>query len=451
MTTEKLILENLIFNPEYFKKVLNFIDKEYFKTDSQKHIFSLIYAHINKYNTRPTVEILNLELHNISSINEIEFNECCSILSELNHEEINEKFLLDQTEKWIKDRALFNAIRESIQIIENKESNTDVLPELIRNALSVSLDNSIGHEYLNDWENRYDLYHKVETKIPTDLEYLNKITNGGFSNKTLNIFMGGTGGGKTLIKCHLAASILKQGYNVLYITMEMAEEKIAERIDANLLDCNLDDLMKADKSFFDKGINKIKTLSNGRLFIKEYPTGCANVSNFKYLLRELEINKTFVPNIIFIDYLNICSSHQLKVHAKANSYLYIKTIAEEIRSLAVDFNVPIITSTQLNREGFSSSDPDLTNTSESFGLAATVDLSIAIISTDELKKNSQYLFKQLKNRYKDESIFNKFLIGYDKAKMRLFDVNITGQNTILQPQVSKPVNNQHDKYAKFII
>ena len=442
---ESLILENLLYDEHYCSVVGIFLKPEYFKEVSEKQIFLEIQNHIKEYNEPPSVESLSNILSNRTDLNQSIFDNCLENLQRLGKEKSHDpEWLLSETEKWAKDQAVYNGIVESISILEGKEKNKskNAIPELLTEALAVSLDTSVGHSYLEDGNDRWEFYHQKETKIPFKMSMLDKITNGGISPKTLTVLLGGTGVGKTLVKTHLASQYLKQGLDVLYITMEMAEERIAERVDANLLDVELYDLQKIDKQTFERKLNELKI---GKLIIKEYPTAGAHVGNFRALIRELKIKKDFTPKVIILDYLNICSSSRVKWAANMNTYIYIKSIAEEVRGLAVECNVPIITSSQLNREGFTSSDPDLSNTSESFGLPATADLMLAIIAKDDgASVNNQILFKQLKNRYSDISINSKFMVKVVKKKMKLYDIEEVNQPVLANDGSNKYYDKKSD-------
>ena len=423
MRTEQLILENLLYNGDYSSVIGIFLKSEYFKDANEKIIFMEIQKHISEYNKPPTVESLLVKLTNRNDLNETTLKGCEELLGTYKKKTDDEEWLIKESEKWAKDQAVYNGIVESISILEGKDKKTskDAIPEILTQALAVSLDQSVGHNYMENGDDRWEFYHRKESKIPFDMVMLDKITGGGITPKTLTVFLGGTGVGKTLVKTHLASQYMKQGLNVLYITMEMAEERIAERIDANLMNIDLDQLHIIPKDSFQKKLNKLNV---GRLIIKEYPTAGAHVGNFRALIRELKIKSDFTPQIIILDYLNICASSRVKWAANMNTYIYIKSIAEEIRGLAVECNVPIITSSQLNREGFGSSDPDLTNTSESFGLPATADLMMAIIAKDgNPGSKNQILFKQLKNRYSDLSMNSKFLVNVIKKRMKLEDID----------------------------
>ncbi len=441
---ETTILQNLIFSEEYSRKVIPFIQPDFFEDRKEKIIFEEIVSFIVKYGSSITIEALNIEVENRTDLTDSEAKEILEINQNLKESVVDYQWLLDTTEKWCRDRAIYLALMESIHIADgNDEKKTrDAIPNILSDALSVSFDNNIGHDYLLNYEERYDFYHKKEEKIPFDLEYFNKITKGGLPNKTLNIALAGTGVGKSLFMCHVASSVLLQGRNVLYITMEMAEEKIAERIDANLLDVSIQNLSDLPKLMFENKVTGVSKKTQGQLIIKEYPTAGAHSGHFKTLLNELSLKKSFKPDIIFIDYLNICASSRYKAGSNVNSYSYIKAIAEELRGLAVETNVPIVSATQTTRSGFGSSDVDLTDTSESFGLPATADLMFALISTEDLEGLNQIMVKQLKNRYNDPTIFKRFVIGIDRAKMRLYDCEQKAQEDILD-------NGNEEEYNKF--
>ena len=430
---ETTILRNLVFNEEYARKTIPFIQSDFFEERSEKIIFDEIVSFITKYDSCATLEALNIEVENRTDLTAEEVKNINDISKELNDSPIDHQWLLDTTEKWCRDRAIYLALMESIHIAdgEDEKRNRDAIPSILSEALAVSFDNNIGHDYIQNSDDRYEYYHRTEDKIPFDLEYFNKITKGGLPNKTLNIALAGTGVGKSLFMCHFASSVLLQGRNVLYITMEMAEEKIAERIDANLLNTPIQNLTDLPKPMFDKKVKKISSKTQGQLIIKEYPTASAHSGHFKALLNELALKKSFKPDIIFVDYLNICASSRYRANTAVNSYSYIKAIAEELRGLAVEANVPILSATQTTRSGFASSDVDLTDTSESFGLPATADLMFALISTEELEGLNQIMVKQLKNRYNDPTIYKRFIVGIDRAKMRLYDCEQKAQEDVL--------------------
>jgi len=447
---ETTILRNLVFNEDYSRKVIPFIQPTYFEQRTEKIIFQEIVHFIVKYGSSITIEALNIEVENRTDLNESEIKESREICNSLNDSPVDHQWLLDSTEKWCRDRAIYLALMESISIADGQDDkqNRDAIPSILSDALAVSFDNNIGHDYFENFKERYDFYHTKEDKTPFDLEYFNKITKGGLPNKTLNIALAGTGVGKSLFMCHVASSVLLQGRNVLYITMEMAEEKIAERIDANLLNVPIQDLTDLPKSTFENKVTKLAAKTQGKLIIKEYPTASAHSGHFKALLNELALKKSFRPDIIFIDYLNICASSRYKQGGSINSYSYIKSIAEELRGLAVEANVPIISATQTTRSGFASSDVDLTDTSESFGLPATADLMFALISTDELEEIGQIMVKQLKNRYNDLSVNKRFIVGIDRAKMRLYDCEQTAQDNILDSGQEEEYNYEETKPKK---
>ena len=430
---ETTILRNLVFNEEFARKTIPFIQSDFFEERSEKIIFDEIVSFITKYDSCATLEALNIEVENRTDLTAEEVKNINDISKELNDSPIDHQWLLDTTEKWCRDRAIYLALMESIHIAdgEDEKRNRDAIPSILSDALAVSFDNNIGHDYILNSDDRYEYYHRTEDKIPFDLEYFNKITKGGLPNKTLNIALAGTGVGKSLFMCHFASSVLLQGRNVLYITMEMAEEKIAERIDANLLNTPIQNLTDLPKPMFDKKVAKISKKTQGQLIIKEYPTAAAHSGHFKALLNELALKKSFKPDIIFVDYLNICASSRYRANTAVNSYSYIKAIAEELRGLAVEANVPILSATQTTRSGFASSDVDLTDTSESFGLPATADLMFALISTEELEGLNQIMVKQLKNRYNDPTIYKRFIVGIDRAKMRLYDCEQKAQEDVL--------------------
>ena len=429
---EETILRNLVFNETYSRKVIPFIQPDYFEKKTEKVIFEEIVQFIVKYGSAITIEALGIEIENRTDLTEDQVKEIRQISNSLSNFPVENNWLLDVTEKWCRDRAIYLALMESIHIADgNDEKKTrDAIPNILSDALAVSFDNNIGHDYLNNYEDRYEYYHRKEDKIEFDLEYFNKITKGGLPNKTLNIALAGTGVGKSLFMCHVASSVLLQGRNVLYITLEMAEEKIAERIDANLLNVPIQQLEELPKSTFENKVTNLAKKTSGSLIIKEYPTASAHSGHFKALLNELALKKSFKPDIIFIDYLNICASSRYKGNSNINSYTFVKAIAEELRGLAVEFNVPIVSATQTTRSGYGNSDVELTDTSESFGLPATADLMFALISTEELEQLGQIMVKQLKNRYNDPTIYKRFIVGIDRAKMRLYDCEQTAQQDI---------------------
>ena len=419
---EESILRNLLHNEEYYRKVVPFLKAEYFENYHEKIIYEEIADFASKYDKVPTKEVLTINLQNRTDLTDESFQDSVSAVRGLSDEWVDYEWLLDATEKWCKDRAIYLALMQSIKIADgDKKISRDAIPSILQEALAVSFDEHIGHDYIEQSKDRYEFYHRKEEKIPFDLEKFNFITKGGLSNKTLNIALAGTGVGKSLFMCHMAGAALSQGYDVLYITCEMAEEKIAERIDANLLNVAVKDIVELPEVLFTSKVNEIARKTQGKLIIKEYPTASAHAGHFKALLSDLRLKKDFKPAIIFIDYLNICASVRYK-GAVVNSYTYVKAIAEELRGLAVECNVPIISATQTTRSGFGNSDPDLTDTSESFGLPATADFMFALISTEELEQQGRIMVKQLKNRYSDLVTSRKFMVGIDRSKMRLYDV-----------------------------
>ena len=449
-SVEFLILRNLLHNEEYIRKVIPFIKADYFEDITQKIVFEEIFSFVEQYNKPATKEILSIEAEKRSDINDSSFKDVTKLISSLDDEPAEFEWLVATTEKWCRDRAIYLALMESIQLADGKDDTKgrDAIPTILSDALAVSFDSHVGHDYLIDYEDRYESYHRKEDKIPFDLEYFDKITKGGIPNKTLNIALAGTGVGKSLFMCHFASSVLLQGKNVLYITLEMAEEKIAERIDANLLNVNIQDIVDLPKMMFDDKVTSLTKKTQGSLIIKEYPTASAHSGHFRALLNELALKKSFRPDIIFIDYLNICASSRYRTNNNVNSYSYIKAIAEELRGLAVEANLPIVSATQTTRSGFASSDVDLTDTSESFGLPATADLMFALISTEELEDLNQIMVKQLKNRYNDPTINKRFVIGIDRAKMRLYDCEQKAQNDIVDSGQEEQYNEKESKLKK---
>jgi replicative DNA helicase len=450
---EQTILRNLLTNEPYMRKVLPFVKPDYFEG-----VYRLLYKEVGKYvakyNKLPRFEEFKIELDASDKFNDEQFRHAMEIIPNIfNKEDVNDQWLIDTTEKWCQDRAVYNAIMESISIIDGKHEalSKNALPDILQKALAVSFDTNIGHDYIENVEQRYDFYHEQEERIPFDLDYFNKITKGGLPNKTLNIALAGTGVGKSLFMCHVAANALVQGKAVLYITLEMSEERIAERIDANLLDIPIDQLETLTKPMLKERVANISRKGNGKLIIKEYPTGQANTSHFRALLNELKLKKNFIPDMIFVDYLNICSSSRMKGMGGAiNSYSYIKAIAEEMRGLAVEFNVPIVSATQTTRSGYTSSDPGLEDTSESFGLPATADLMFALVSNEELEQQGQIMVKQLKNRYNDPNMNKRFVIGVDRSKMRLYDVN-TSEQTLIDDTPAFDKGNVSERFKDFKI
>jgi replicative DNA helicase len=444
MRIEQTILNNLVFDEEYSRTVLPFLNKRYFSERQESILFEEINKFFIEYNKCITPEILSIEVIKRKDISGGEEKEIEGLLSSISKSDTNKEWLLHETEAFCKKKAVYNAILDSIGIIEGRDKTfqEDAIPSLLSDALAVSFDTNVGHSYIDDSDSRFEFYHRVEEKVKFDLDIFNKITKGGLSNKTLNIILAGTGVGKSLAMCHFASGNLLDNKNVLYITMEMAEERIAERIDANLLNLSMEELSVVDKAIFDSRLDKIKKKSRGKLIIKEYPTAGAHAGHFRALLEELKMKQDFAPDVIYIDYLNICASQRLRANANANSYTLVKSIAEELRGLAVEYNVPIVSATQVTRSGFNSSDVELTDTSESFGLPATADLMFALISTEELENLGQLMVKQLKNRYADPSYYKRFVIGIDRSKMKLYDLEESAQQNIHdsgQPADDKPL------------
>ena len=434
---ETLILKGLIHNENYTRKVLPYIKDVYFETPTSRSLFAICEEHFTEYNQCPSRDAIAIGVEGLSGLNEDTFRSVADAAQEVTSGEIegNLSFLIDETEKWCKERAVYLALLESISIHDGKgDQSRDSIPSLLSDALAVSFDASVGHDYLNDYEQRYDFYHTKEQRTPFGLEYFDKITKGGIPNKTLNVALAGTGVGKSLFMCSYASTVLLQGKNVLYITLEMAEERIAERIDANLLDTNIQDIVEIPRPMFETKITSLQAKTQGKLFIKEYPTASAHAGHFDSLIKELQLKQDFVPDIIFIDYLNICNSSRYRPGSNVNSYTVVKAIAEELRGLAVKYDVPIVSATQTTRSGFSSSDVSLTDTSESFGLPATADFMFALISNEDLESMGQILVKQLKNRYNDPTVHRKFVVGVDRAKMRLFDVEQSAQDDVLSSE-----------------
>ena len=449
---ENLVIKNLLLDEEYVRKAMPFIKAEYFSEILERNLYNVINKYFTDYSALPTKEALEIEVGQLGNISDEQHQQTIQYIRDIDSEKSEYDWILDTTEKWCKERAIYLALMESIKIAEGNDEKraTGAIPSILSDALAVSFDNHIGHDYLQDYEERYEFYHQTEEKIPFDLEFFNRITKGGLPNKTLNIALAGTGVGKSLFMCHVASSVLLQSKNVLYITLEMAEEKIAERIDANLLSVDIQQLDQLPKMMFDSKVNKIAKKTQGQLIIKEYPTASASVGHFRALLNDLALKKTFKPDIIFIDYLNICASSRYSKLGNVNSYSYIKAIAEELRGLAVEANVPIVSATQTTRSGYGSSDVDLTDTSESFGLPATADLMFALISTEELEEINQIMVKQLKNRYNDPTLNKRFVVGIDRAKMRLYDVEQSAQNDIVDAnqEVDPTTKSLSEKFAK---
>ena len=429
MRIEQAILSNLIHSEEYCRKVVPHLKRDYFGDRTEAAVVSLLIKFFEDYNKPASPEIIQIEIGNLKGFTDKEIPEMQELVKLLDKAEPNQEWLIGQTEKFCKDRAVYNAILNSIKIIDGRDKTLqqDAIPSILSDALSVCFDNHVGHDYIEDASSRYDYYHRVEEKVPFDLDMFNKITKGGLSKKTLNICLAGTGVGKSLFMCHVAAGALSAGRNVLYITMEMAEERIAERIDANLLNLTMDELKVVDRDIYESRIDKIAKKTQGHLIVKEYPTASAHAGHFRALLEELKLKREFKPDIVMIDYLNICSSQRMKQGGSINSYTYIKAIAEELRGLAVEYNVPIVSATQTTRSGFTNSDPGLEDTSESFGLPATADFMFALVSNEELEQLNQIIVKQLKNRYNDPNYYKRFIIGVDRSKMKLYDVEISAQ------------------------
>ena len=432
MRIENQIFSNLIVNEEYARKVMPFLVPDYFTERTDRVVFEEIDKFFTKYSKIPSSDIVKIEVSNRTDVTDEQVKNINETIDAFSDEKTNQDWLFSSTEKFCKDKAVYNAILSSIKIIDGKDKhhNQDAIPSILSDALAISFDSNVGHDYLENAADRYDFYHRVEEKIPFDIDLLNKITNGGVSKKTLNIILAGTGVGKSLAMCHFASSILMKGFNVLYITMEMAEEKIAERIDANLLDLSMEGLKMVERRVFDSRVDKLKEKTQGKLIVKEYPTTSAHSGHFRALLEELRLKKEFIPDIVFIDYINICASQRLKLSGNVNSYTYIKAIAEELRGLAVEYKVPIISATQTTRSGYSNTDVGLEDTSESFGLPATADLMIALISTEELAELNQIMVKQLKNRYSDPNFYKRFIVGVDRKHMRLYDVEMSAQSNL---------------------
>ena len=455
-TIERTTLSNLIYNEDYCRKVLPFIKPTYFEVKEERIIFEEIYSFVDKYKKIPSQISLEIEVEQRKDLTETEHSKIVDIIKTLDSTDVDMDWLLDTTEKFCKDKAIYNAIVDGISIIDGKDKNrtADSIPSILTDALAVSFDNAVGHDYLLDSDSRFEFYHRVEERIPFDLDFFNKITKGGLPTKTLNIALAGTGVGKSLFMCHMAANCLSQGKNVLYITLEMAEERIAERIDANLMNISMEDLHDLPKKMFDDKIAKIMKKTSGTLIVKEYPTASAHSNHFRGLVKELAIKKSFKPDIIFVDYLNICASSRFKGNANVGSYFYIKSVAEELRGLAVECNVPIMSATQTTRGGFTSSDIGLEDTSESFGLPATADFMFALISNEELDELNQIIVKQLKNRYNDPTMNKRFALGIDRAKMKLYDVELKEQDDIVDSGQDEPVfdkTNFGSKMDKFSV
>jgi len=454
MMTERVpltILKTLLHDEQFTRQVLPFVQPEYFEERSDRVIFEEIASYLKDYDGLPTKEVLHIEVEKRTDLSEDEFKLSDQLIASLDAIESDTSWMLDTTEKWCKERAIYLALMESIKIADGQDDKKqpDAIPSILSDALAVGFDQHVGHDYIDDSKDRFAYYHRVENKTPFDLEYFNKITSGGLSDKTLNIALAGTGVGKSLFMCHVASSTLLQGKNVLYITLEMAEEKIAERIDANLLNVNIQEIADIPKSSFTKKIDRLAAKTSGKLIIKEYPTASAHCGHFRALLQELKLKKSFEPDIIFVDYLNICASSRYRSAVNVNSYSYVKAIAEELRGLAVETSVPICSATQTTRSGFASSDPNLTDTSESFGLPATADLMFALVSTEDLEGLNQIMVKQLKNRYNDPTMNKRFVVGIDRAKMRLYDCEQSAQDDIVDDTDGVEYNKSEESKAKF--
>ena len=450
---ENTIIKNLIQNDTYTRKVIPFIKSEYFTESSERLVFEEISNYFDKYTKSPTVEALLINLDNVTSKGDAIVKSSKQLVENIKTDDTPLDWLIDETEKWCKDRAIYIAVMDSIEVLDEKSKrSTGEIPDLLKDALSVSFDTHIGHDQLEDADERFEFYNTEEEKMPFDLEYFNKITKGGLPNKTLNICLAGTGVGKSLFMCHMASNCLLMGKNVLYITMEMGEERIAERIDANTMNVPMKELPDVSKKEYDKKIQRIKNKTKGKLIVKEYPTAAAHVGHFRHLLQELNIKKDFRPDIIFIDYLNICASHRIRPGSGANSYTLVKSIAEELRGLAVEHDVPMVSATQTTRSGYGSTDIGLEDTSESFGLPATADLMFALITSDELEDLDQLVVKQLKNRYNDPTIFKRFVIGVDRSRMKLYDVEQEAQEELIDSidvDDDTPVFDRSEKFRDF--
>lgn len=452
---ETTILKNLIQNNSFTRKVLPFIKEEYFNELDEQTVFKEVRTYFDKYNKSPTVEALLINLDNNTTLSDNVVKSSKTILQNMGtSEETAEEWLVDETEKWCKDRAIYIAVMDSIEVLDEKSKRSKgEIPELLKDALSVSFDTHIGHDQIEDSDARFEFYHTEEEKIPFDIEYFNKITKGGLPNKTLNICLAGTGVGKSLFMCHMAGAALMMNKNILYITLEMSEERIAERIDANIMNVPMKELPELSKKMYDKKIDKLRDKTKGKLIIKEYPTASAHVGHFRHLLQELSLKKDFSPDMIFIDYLNICASHRVRPGQGANSYTLVKSIAEELRGLAVEYDVPIVSATQTTRSGYGNSDIELTDTSESFGLPATADFMFALITSDELEELDQLVVKQLKNRYNDPTVFKRFVIGIDRSRMKLYDCEQEAQEELYDSTDDTPIfdKGNHAKYSDFKI
>lgn len=446
MKLEHVIFSNIISNEDFARKAIPHLKAEYFHDQVDQKLFEVIDKYIQTYNRSPTKKTILIDLENTTGLGDDEYSRAVEEVKALDTTPSDIEWLLDQTETFCQDKAIYNSIRESIKILDgNSKLGKGSIPQLLTNALGVSFDENIGHSYIDDAESRYDFYHRKEERIPFDIDYLNLITKGGIPRRTLSLLLAPSGAGKSLVMCHMATANLLQGKNVLYITLELSEEMVAQRIDSNILDISLDDMMAIPKESFLKRVKRIKEKTVGKLIVKEYPTSSAGAANFRHLLNELRVKKNFIPDVIYVDYLNICISSRLKGNMDGGSYGYVKAIAEELRGLAVEFDVALISATQANRSGFDNSDIDMTSTSESMGPVMTADIMLAIIATEELLAMNQYMFKQLKNRFSDIERNKRFMVGVDKSKMRLYNVEETSQNSINPDLTSKP----DDTKAKF--
>lgn len=430
---EKTILSRLLHDDDFLRKTIPFLKAEYFTDRHFQSLYNVINDYVEKYNNSPTIPALKIEVENLTGVSDDDIKEIYNTINEFKEDDSNQQWLLDETEKFCQNKAIYNAIMKSISIMDgrDKENAKGNIPDILSKALAVSFDTHIGHDFLDDYNERYNFYHKKEIRIPFDLDYLNRITKGGLPKKTLNIALAGTGVGKSLFMCHCAAANLTAGQNVLYISLEMSEEKIAERIDANLLNVQVDELTVLPRDAYEKKVNRVREKTAGKLIIKEYPTAAAGANHFRHLLNELKLKKSFIPDIIYVDYLNICISSRLRYGSNINTYSYIKSISEELRGLAVEYDLPIVSATQTTRSGYSNTDLGLEDTSESFGLPATADLMFALISSEELENLGQMMVKQLKNRYNDPTLYKKFVIGVDRSKMKLYDVEQRAQEDIV--------------------
>jgi len=445
---EKTILSNLIYNEDYCRKVFPYIKEEYFDDNSLRKIFSTYSEYVNEYKEPPSIEALKISIDKRKDLNESSYKEVVSLIDELKvDKDTNHQFLVDETEKFCQDKDLYNSIRKAILILDgqDKENDKGAIPKILSDSLGISFDTHIGHDFLEDFESRHEYYHRKEERLPFDIEILNKITKGGIPRKSMTVLLATTGGGKSLVKCHMAATSLMFGKNVLYITMELAEEEVARRIDANIMDITLDEVKQVPLDVFEKRMSRYKSKTPGKLIIKEYPTGSAHAGHFRHLLNELRMKKNFVPDVVFVDYLNICSSSRVKGAAAANSYTLVKSIAEEIRGLAMEFDIAIVTSSQFNRSGYDNSDVDLTNTSESMGITHTADAIFGLITSEDLESLGQIMIKQLKNRWGDLSYYRRFVVGIDRSRMKLFNLEDRAQTGVQSEAVNNDDKPTFDK------